>query len=43
MTGIKNTMKNKLISLIDKVLLKKRVLIESVFNQLKNSFQMEHS
>lgn len=42
-TGIKKTMKNKLLSLGDKVLLKKRVLIESVFNQLKNTFHLEHS
>lgn len=42
-TGIKNTMKNKLVSLLDKALLKKRALIESVFNQLKNVFQLEHS
>lgn len=42
-TGIKNNMKNKFISLADKILLKKRVLIESVFNQLKNIFQLEHS
>ena len=42
-TGIKRTMKNKLISLADKILLRKRVLIASVFNQLKNSFHLEHS
>ncbi len=42
-TGIKNNVKNKLISLVDKILLKKPVLIESVFNQLKNIFQLENS
>jgi hypothetical protein len=42
-TGIKRNMKNKLVPLADKILLRKRVLIESVFNQLKNTFHLEHS
>jgi Transposase DDE domain len=35
-------MKNKLLSLIDKLLLRKRSVIEST-NQLKNVFHLEHS
>lgn len=42
-TGIKRNMKNKLLSLFDKIMLRKRALIESVNNQLKNVFQLEHS
>ena len=36
-------MKNKLVKLIDKVMLRKRALIETVNDQLKNIFQIEHS
>ena len=35
-------MKNKLMSLYDKLLLKKRGLIESVHNRLKHGSQIEH-
>ena len=35
-------MKNKLMSLVDKLLLRKRTLIESVNDQLKNISQIEH-
>ena len=42
-TGIKKTMKNKLMTLLDKILLRKRSLIESTNNQLKNVFHLEHS
>ena len=42
-TTIRKDMKNHLLSLSDKILLKKRVLIESVFNVLKNSMHLEHS
>ena len=35
-------MKNKLIPLFDKLLLRKRVLIETVHDQLKNISQIEH-
>ena len=35
-------MKNKLIPMLDKLLLKKRAIIESVNNLLKNSRQIEH-
>lgn len=36
-------MKNRLVKLIDKILLCKRTLIESVNDQLKNICQIEHS
>ena len=42
-TRVKNKMKNVLISLFDKALLKKRALIETVNDQLKNISQIEHS
>jgi hypothetical protein len=35
-TRLKNNMKNKLMPLIDKILLRKRSLIETVNDQLKN-------
>ena len=41
-TKIKRNMKNKLMSLWDKLLLKKRGLVESVHNRLKNGSQIEH-
>ena len=36
-------MKNRLILLWDKLLLRKRALVESVIDQLKNISQIEHS
>jgi hypothetical protein len=42
-TGIKDNMKNKLMPLFDKILLRKRSMIESINNQLKNVFQIEHT
>lgn len=36
-------MKNTLVKLIDKILLRKRAIIESVNDQLKNISQIEHS
>ncbi len=42
-TKIKSNMKNKLIPIIDKVLLRKRGIIETIFDQLKNISQIEHS
>ena len=42
-TRIKRNMKNKLMSLYDKFLLRKRGLIECVNDQLKNKSQIEHS
>jgi|SRR5215813_7608779 len=42
-TKIKKNMKNKLMLLFDKLLLRKRAIIESVNDQLKNISQIEHS
>ena len=42
-TGIRKNMKNKLLSVMDKILLRKRSVIESTNNQLKNVFHLEHS
>lgn len=42
-TRVKKNMKNKLMSLIDKVLLLKRALIESVFAKIKLLGKFEHS
>ena len=42
-TSIRKRMKNKLMSVSDKLLLKKRMLIENVIDQLKNGCQIEHS
>lgn len=36
-------MKNKLMHLVDKLLLRKRAVIESVNDQLKNISQIEHT
>ena len=42
-TGIKRTMKNILMSFEEKMLLRKRSLVETVFDYLKNKFMLEHS
>lgn len=42
-TNIKSNMKNKFLLLKDKLLLRKRVLIETVNDQLKNISQIEHT
>ena len=42
-TKLKRNMKNKLMPVLDKLLLRKRALIEGVNDQLKNSSQMEHT
>jgi hypothetical protein len=42
-TKSKKNMKNRLVKLIDKILLRKRALIESINDQLKNICQIEHS
>lgn len=42
-TGIRKNMKNRLLELWDKILLKKRSLIESVYNIMKNLLHLEHS
>jgi hypothetical protein len=42
-TRLKSTMKNRLMSLSDKLLLPKRAIIESITDQLKNVSQIEHT
>jgi hypothetical protein len=42
-TGLKKNMKNKLLPMIDKILLRKRSIIETINDQLKNISQIEHS
>ena len=42
-TKLKRNMKNRLISMFDKIMLRKRAIIESVADQLKNISQIEHS
>lgn len=42
-TGIRANMKNRLIPLIDKLLLRKRAITETIIDQLKNISQIEHS
>lgn len=42
-TGIRKNMKNKLLPLWDKLMLRKRNLIETINDQLKNSNQIEHT
>ncbi|MCQ2283597.1 MAG: IS982 family transposase, partial [Bacteroidales bacterium] len=42
-TKLKNNMKNCLMSVSDKVLLRKRAVIETVNDELKNIAQIEHS
>lgn len=42
-TGIRNNMKNVLMTMRDKILLRKRSVIETINDQLKNICQVEHS
>ena len=42
-TKLKRNMKNKLMHLLDKILLRKRAIIESIIDQMKNISQIEHS
>lgn len=42
-TSIKSNMKNKLMPMIDKILLRKRSLIETVNDQFKNVCHLEHT
>ena len=42
-TKIRKNMKNRLMHLSDKLLLRKRAIIESIIDQLKNISQIEHS
>ena len=42
-TRVRSNMKNRLVPLFDKLMLRKRALIETVFDQLKNISQIKHS
>ena len=42
-TKLKRKMKNGLLSFLDKIMLRKRAIVESVMDQLKNISQIEHS
>ena len=42
-TKVKNNMKNSLMTVTDKIMLRKRALVESVNDELKNIAQIEHS
>jgi Transposase DDE domain len=42
-TRLKSNMKNKLVPMFDKLMLRKRAIIESVNDQLKNICQIEHT
>jgi len=42
-TRLKKNMKNRLMPLLDKLLLRKRAFIESMIDQLKNISQIEHT
>jgi transposase len=42
-TSIKGNMKNQFIPMVDKLLLRKRFIIETINDQLKNISQIEHS
>ena len=42
-TQVKNNMKNSLMTISDKILLRKRSIIETVNDELKNICQIEHS
>jgi len=42
-TGIRSNMKNRLMPLMDKLLLRKRTIVETIIDQLKNISQIEHS
>ena len=42
-TGLRKNMKNRLIEMQDKVLLRKRAIIETIIDQLKNISQIQHT
>ena len=42
-TKVKNNMRNSLMSVSDKIMLRKKALVESVNDELKNIAQIEHS
>ena len=43
MTKLKKKMKNRLFSMFEQLMLRKRAIIESVIDQLKNISNIEHS
>ena len=43
MTRLKKNMKNSLMNLHDKILLRRRVFIETVNDELKNVYHIEHT
>ena len=42
-TGIRKNMKARMMSLWDRLMLRKRYIIETIFDQLKNISQIEHT
>ena len=42
-TKLRSNMKNRLIGLTDKLLLRKRMIVETIYDQLKNISQIEHT
>lgn len=42
-TTFRKNMKNKLMSLLDKIILRKRYIIETINEKLKNEYQIEHT
>ena len=42
-TGLRSNMKNKLMNFYDKIMLRKRAIIETIIDQLKNISDIEHS
>jgi len=42
-TSVRNNMKNSLMSMKDKILLRKRSVIKTANDELKNIYQIEHS
>ena len=42
-TQLKSNMKNRLMPLADRLLLRKRAIVETILDQLKNISQIEHS
>jgi hypothetical protein len=42
-TNIRSNMKNYLLPLLDKILLRKRFIIETIFDQLKSTMNLEHT
>ena len=42
-TKLRKNMRNRLLTMTDKLLLRKRAIIETIYDQLKNICQIEHS